>query len=102
MLWTLVRVVDQGRVLLVVSQVTKLLLLDTVYPISVQTVDMEVALAATCVAVLGVRYVTYAVMVLALLIMVLVAVHTAIQVLVQCGVKTITAGTSNTFLIQAV
>jgi hypothetical protein len=98
----LVRVVDQGRVLLVVNQVVKLLLLDTVYLTSVQTVDMEVALAATCVAALGVLFVTFAVMVLALCIMVLTAAHTAIQVLVRCGVKIITAGTSNTFLIQAV
>jgi hypothetical protein len=63
---------------------------------------MEVALAASSVAVLGVRYVTYVVTVLVLCIMVLLAVHMVIQALVRCGVKTITAGTSNTFLILLV
>jgi hypothetical protein len=86
----------------VVNKVAKLLLLDTVYPTSVLMVDMVVALAATCVAVLGVRYAMCAVTVLALCITALAAVHMAIQVLVRCGVKIITAGTSNTFLIQAV
>jgi hypothetical protein len=63
---------------------------------------MEVALAASSVAVLGVRCVTYAVTVLALCIMVLLAAHMVIQVLVRCGVKITTAGTSNTFLILLV
>jgi hypothetical protein len=98
----LVRVVDQGRVLLVVKKVVKHILLVTVYLISVQTVVMEVALAVRCAAATGLLFAMFAVMVLVLCIMVLVAVHMATLVLVKSGVIQISAGTSNLFLIQVV
>jgi hypothetical protein len=57
-------------------------------------VDMEVALAARCAAATGLLFAMFAVMVLVLCIMVLLAAHMVIQVLPKSGVILISAGIS--------
>jgi hypothetical protein len=102
MLLTSVNLVLEELVLLVVEMVVRHISLVIACLTSVLTVVTVVVLAATCAAAPGELYAATAVMVPVRFTTVLTVVHMATLVLVKCGVKIATAGTSNLFHILVV